>query len=136
MTDSSNPRVKVLVVDDDEDLLEMIGLMLLSNGMKAECLADCRKLYDTLQKDRPHIILMDIFLKYDDGRDICRTLKNDSEYADIPVLLYSASNLNRNDILQCGANDFLHKPFEMETLLRLIRHLAVPNTATAEPEAL
>lgn len=134
--DSSNPRLKVLVVDDDEDLLEMIGLMLMSNGMKAECLADCRKLHDTLQKDRPHIILMDIFLKYDDGRDICRSLKTNGEYADIPVLLYSASNLNRNDILQCGANDFLHKPFEMETLLRLIRQLAVPNTATAEPEAM
>lgn len=128
MIDNSKPRVKILVLDDDEDLLEMIGLMLFTNGMDVECVADCRKLYDSLQKDRPEIILMDIFLKYGDGRDITRTLRTNTEYTDIPILLYSASNLNRDEVLQCGANDFLHKPFEMETLLRLIRQLSVQDT--------
>lgn len=125
MTDSSNPRLKILVVDDDDDLLEMIGLMLLSNGMPATCLADCRKMKEALQTNRPQIILMDIFLKYDDGREICQRLKNNPIYADIPVILYSASNLNKNDVLKCGADEFLNKPFEMDALLKLIRQLAV-----------
>lgn len=124
MTSSANPMLKILVVDDDEDLLEMIGLMLRSNGMIAQCISDCRDLPASLETNRPHIILMDIFLKYDDGREICQDLKSNPIYADIPILLYSASNLNKEDVLECGANDFLSKPFEMEVLLKIIRTLA------------
>lgn len=58
-----------------------------------------------------------------DGRDICKLLKNDPKYKEIPVLMISASRDIRQSAMDAGANDFMEKPFEMDSLLDKVQEL-------------
>ncbi|MFT3704289.1 MAG: response regulator [Agriterribacter sp.] len=116
--------IKVLVVDDDEDLLQMIGIMLRAHKMQPNCVGEAGTVRKIINNSRPDVILMDIFLGNYDGRTICSQLKSDPEFAHIPVILYSAAHLTAESVLESGADEFLHKPFSMNMLVGIIEHLA------------
>ena len=114
------PAVKVLIVDDDEDLLEMVTLMLRANQMQVTGLATATRLLETLQTDPPDLLLMDIFLGDNDGRQICRELKNSGSYPHLPIFLYSAGDISAASINESTADHFFRKPFEMQQLVSRI----------------
>jgi DNA-binding response OmpR family regulator len=116
--------IKVLLVDDDLDLLDMVCLMLVSHNMDAECISDGGSVLPILQNKRPDVLVMDIFLGNHDGRSLCRQVKDRDEYSTLPVLLYSAGNVTRESIKASGANDFISKPFDMTDIIRRITELA------------
>lgn len=116
--------IKVLLVDDDPDLLDMVCLMLVSHNMDAECISDGGDVLTILQRKRPDVLVMDIFLGHHDGRFLCREVKDRVEYSTLPVLLYSAGNVTRESIRASGANDFIAKPFDMADIIRRIIALA------------
>jgi DNA-binding response OmpR family regulator len=118
---------KVLLVDDDVDLLEMVCLMLRTNQLEADCLTKGKEVFASLKSVKPDIVVMDIFLGDSDGRDLCLQIKNEKGYSDIPVLLYSAGNVADTSISDCRADDFLRKPFDMHVLVNRIRSLAGGN---------
>lgn len=113
--------LKVLIVDDDNDLLEMVTLVLRTNGMEVFSLSDHTDFFTTLSNYRPDLIVLDIYLGDADGRELCRQLKNTEEFSDIPVVLYSAGHISSSSIEDCQANDFLQKPFDISVLLKRIR---------------
>ena len=113
--------LKVLVVDDDIDLLEMVTLVLRTQGMDVFSLNDHVDFFSVLSNYRPDLVVLDIYLGEADGRELCRQLKKSKEFSDTPVLLYSAGHISSSSIDECLANDFLQKPFDISMLLKRIR---------------
>lgn len=112
---------KVLVVEDDEDLLQMVTLMLEFHQFEVKSLSTGNDFLNTVIEEKPDMVVMDIFLAGADGRELCKELKSSSALLKTPVLLYSAGNISMDSIKDSGANDFLHKPFDMLELLKRIQ---------------
>ena len=113
---------KVLVVDDDVDLLEMVSLVLTRYNMKVNPLEKCLQFNDTVSSDIPDIVLMDIYLGDCDGRDLCQKFKKSATYPGIPVILYSAGNVTQASVNDSLADDFMAKPFDIQKLVNRINH--------------
>lgn len=115
---------KILVVDDDDDILETIQLILEIGGYEVEALNDAQEIHSTVYEFKPDLILLDIVLGKIDGREVCRQIKYDPKTRQIPILmmsgLYDAKEVSGMDL---GPNDFLPKPFKMDVLLAKIERL-------------
>ncbi|WP_316808445.1 PleD family two-component system response regulator [Pedobacter agri] len=107
---------KILIADDDEGIVDAVTMILEVMGYEVAYTYDGGAVIDAV-KDRPDLILLDIWMSGHDGRDICRQLKGDPQYQEIPILMISASRDIRQSALDAGANDFMEKPFEMDSLL-------------------
>jgi DNA-binding response OmpR family regulator len=116
--------IKVVLVDDDTDLLEMVCLMLETPEISAICLDDCKVVIPALDAESPNVLVMDIFLGECDGRSLCKKVKSIKKYSALPILLYSAGQITEASITESGADDFISKPFEMPVLLNKIHKLA------------
>ena len=113
---------KILIADDDEGIVGAVTMILEVMGYEVEYTYDGGTVIDAV-KNKPDLILLDIWMSGYDGRDICRQLKSDPEYQGIPVLMISASRDIKQSALDAGANDFMEKPFEMDSLLNKVDFL-------------
>ncbi len=113
---------KILVVDDDDDTLDLVGILLPMHGLTVKKLSDGE---DTLMQARifePDLILLDINIKGRDGKEICKELKSyDSPFKNIPVILFSAGSNLEEQITECNADDFIQKPFDLAELVNKIQ---------------
>ncbi|MCG2617411.1 response regulator [Terrimonas sp. NA20] len=112
--------LKVLVLDDDLDLLEMVTLVLRTHGMEVVSVNDHTEFFPVLNRYRPDLIILDIYLQEADGRELCREMKAMDQFSKVPVLLYSAGHISAASIEDCHANGFLQKPFDISNLLKRI----------------
>jgi DNA-binding response OmpR family regulator len=113
---------RILAVDDDNDILEVLQFILEDSGYEVETLSDGRKLMDVIQDRHPDLILLDIMLGNMDGRELCKAIKLSLKTTDIPVILISASHNIAAPLNQGGApNDFIAKPFDINHLLNKIK---------------
>ena len=118
---------RILAVDDNEDILEVIKLILEDFGYEVDTLADGNLLFDKVKETHPDLVLLDVMLGNIDGRELCREMKARLETRDIPVILVSASHqVSERFSLNGGApDDFLAKPFNISDLLeKVASHLA------------
>lgn len=113
-------RKYILVVDDDEGIIEAFKLMLESRDYKVKTSCDADILNKLSKTNLPDLILLDVLLSGVDGRTICKELKSQKETRNIPIIMVSAHPDARKSTLQAGADDFLAKPFEMDTLLSMV----------------
>jgi CheY-like chemotaxis protein len=113
---------KIFIADDDEGIVDATSMMLKAMGYDVASTLNGSSVKAAMQQ-RPDLLLLDIWMSGIDGRDICRELKQDPSTRDIPVLMVSASREIKQSALSCGADDFLAKPFEMDTLLEKIERL-------------
>src|SRR5476651_943230 len=111
---------KILVVDDDIDIVEPISLLLEGEGYAIESTTKGEQTYKKVEEYKPDLILLDILMSGNDGRTICKTLKSNMETKDIPVIMMSAHPGAEKDVKECKANDFIAKTFEIEDLLHTI----------------
>ncbi len=115
---------KILVVDDDPDLLDLLNVGLTEAGYSVITAANGR---DALEQARslPDLIVLDLVLPEMDGFTVCQALKRDRATASIPVLLLSglSSQLSRFAGLECGAMDYVTKPVTLSELLPRIQAL-------------
>ena len=114
---------KVLIVDDNIDLLEMIEVALTEQGFNVFTLIEAKLFFDQVEFLKPDVILLDIFLDGVDGRNLCRQLKSDPSLKHIPVALYSAGHIVNSSILESGANMFISKPFDIMEVGEKLRSL-------------
>jgi len=113
---------KILIADDDEGIVDAVKMILEVMGFNVEFTYDGGTVIDAV-KNKPDLILLDIWMSGHDGRDICKQLKNDPNFKHIPILMISASKDIGQSALDAGANDFMEKPFEMDTLLNRVNQL-------------
>jgi DNA-binding response OmpR family regulator len=114
---------KILVVDDDKDLLEMIEMTLSRLGYHITTLAKGSGFLKVVESIQPDIILLDIYLGDSDGRNLCHQMKLQPPYENIPVILYSAGYVPLSTIEYSKADEFIVKPFEIKQLLEKIKKL-------------
>jgi two-component system alkaline phosphatase synthesis response regulator PhoP len=116
-------KKKVLIVDDEPDIVETIQFMLESEGL--ECLAayDGADALLKARTENPDLILLDIMLPKMDGYKVCRLLKFDEKYKDIPIIMLTAKAQDPDKLIgkETGADEYVCKPFVMDELVRMIR---------------
>jgi len=113
---------RILIADDDEGIVDAVTMILQVMGYEVDFTYDGGAVLDAV-KNKPDLILLDIWMSGHDGRDICKQLKSDPDYKEIPILMISASRDIKQSALDAGANDFMEKPFEMDSLLNKVTHL-------------
>lgn len=113
---------KILVIDDDQDIREIIMMILEEEGFHVTGLHNGSTAVSTIKETQPDLVLLDVQLGDSDGRDICRELKTDDRTYGIPVMMISANHnwLTIQD-KNCQANDFLAKPFDISDLVAHVR---------------
>ena len=114
---------KILVVDDDKDILEMVEMTLSRLGYHITTLAKGSGFLNVVESIQPDIILLDIFLGDADGRTLCHKMKLQPAYENIPVILYSAGHISRSTIEHSKADEFIIKPFDIKQLIEKIKKL-------------
>lgn len=115
---------KILVVDDDDDVLETIQLILEIGGYDVEPLNDAQLIFDRISDFKPDLVLLDVVLGKIDGRVICSQIKGHNETKRIPILMMSGLyDLKEIQSMECAPDDFMQKPFKMDVLLEKIEKL-------------
>lgn len=112
---------KILVVDDDLDILSLVQVILSMNNFTVEAISRWEEISTKIAEFKPDLVLLDVMLGGADGRDICRKLQTQEETKDIPVVLFSANPEMGKYTKDCMAKDFVSKPFEMAQLLKTVR---------------
>jgi CheY-like chemotaxis protein len=114
----------ILVVDDDEGIVEVIQIVLEGEGYTVRTATNGDCLQD-LADNLPDLILLDVLLSGDDGRDICKSLKRNEATKHIPVIMLSAHSDASKVADAGGADGFLEKPFDVDGLIDIVaQHLA------------
>lgn len=114
---------KILIVDDDQDIRELLSLHLTNNGFQVFAAADGTKALDQFKTSLPHLIILDIMMPGLDGYDVCLELR---KLTDVPIIILSAKEQATDKIvgLRLGADDYITKPFNMgELIARVKAHL-------------
>jgi DNA-binding response OmpR family regulator len=116
---------KILVVDDESDLVAMISIRLEASGYKVVAAYDGQEALEKVRQENPDLIVLDIMIPKLDGYKVCRMLKFDEKYKHIPIILFSARAQESDKKLgeQVGANAYITKPFEPKVLLDKIKEL-------------
>lgn len=116
-------KKKILIVDDEVDLVETIRFPLEKEGFTVLVSYDGEDALDQARKEKPDLILLDIMLPKLDGYKVCRLLKFDEQYKHIPILMLTARTQERDRIIgmETGADEYITKPFELEELLEKVR---------------
>lgn len=116
---------KILVVDDEEPILDALAMLLEEEGYVVETTTRGEETRKKIDAFHPDVILLDILLAGSDGRDICRCLKHDGKTKSIPIIMIAAHPHIMKESEQCGADDFLPKPFDIHDLLhKVTQHLS------------
>lgn len=115
---------KILVVDDDDDVLETTQLILEIAGYDVEPLNDAELIFERIDEFEPNLIILDIVLGKIDGRVICSQIKSHEDTKHIPILMMSGLyDLKEVQEMECAPDDFMSKPFKMDILLEKIEKL-------------
>jgi DNA-binding response OmpR family regulator len=128
------PKPKVTIVDDDRDTREMLSFALESEGFEVNAAANGLRLISSLQLKRPDVILMDVNMSWIDGFELCKAVKKNEQFRDIPVVFISG----RGDTedwrrgLEAGAADYLVKPLDLTALIQRLREL-IPSAPAEVP---
>ena len=118
-------KQKILVVDDEEDILELVSYNLSRNGYQVTTVATGEEAIPKTRAETPELLLLDLMLPGLDGLEVCRILKNDEKTAHIPILMLTAKGEEADIVtgLELGADDYVTKPFSPRILLARIRAL-------------
>ena len=112
-------RKRILVVDDEKDLVEMIAYNLRRNGYDALVAETGTDAIDIAMRETPDLIILDLMLPGIDGTEVARRLKGDSRTQNIPIIMLTAKAEETDVVvgLTLGADDYVTKPFSMKILL-------------------
>lgn len=134
-------KKKILIVDDDENIAELISLYLVKECFDTEIAANGEEALKKFKVYQPHLILLDIMLPGIDGYDVCREIRKDS---DVPIIMLSAKGEVFDKVLglKIGADDYMVKPFDsnelvarVQAILRRVTQMEEnPKTAITEPQ--
>ncbi len=114
---------RILVVDDEESILEVVQIVLEGEGYQVQTSMDSSFLH-TISSPLPDVILLDVLLSGEDGREISRRIKANTQLQHIPVIMLSA-HADANKVADMGGADaFLEKPFDVDALIAIVQKYA------------
>jgi two-component system phosphate regulon response regulator PhoB len=127
------PKEKLLVVDDEEDILELVRYNLVREGFLVDCAATGEKALTKAKAESYDLILLDLMLPGIDGLDVARKLKDDAKSRSIPIVMLTAKGEEADIVtgLELGADDYVTKPFSPRVLTARVR--AVLRRKASEP---
>jgi two-component system alkaline phosphatase synthesis response regulator PhoP len=116
-------REKILVVEDENDILEVIQYNLAREGYKVTCTRDGDQGLTRIKRDAPDLVILDLMLPGLDGIEVCRRIKQDPITNGIPVIMVTAKSEESDVILGLGvgADDYLTKPFSPKELVARVK---------------
>src|SRR4051812_22347633 len=116
---------KVLIVEDEHDLIRLIKYNLEKEGFRVSSVTDGSLVMAEIRREEPDLVMLDLMLPGMDGLEICRQVRRHDKYAGIPVLMLTARGGEADRVvgLELGANDYVTKPFSMRELIARIRAL-------------
>ncbi len=116
-------KEKILVVDDEEDILELLRFNLLREGYNVSCAASGEEALRLAQSEIPDLLVQDLMLPGIDGLEVTKILKNDSRTKDIPIVMLTAKGEEADIVtgLELGADDYITKPFSPRVLVARVR---------------
>src|SRR3984893_1212680 len=111
---------RVLVVDDDAALAEMLGIVLRGEGFEPIFVSDGDKAVEVFRESRPDLVLLDLMLPGSDGIDVCRQIRTESG---VPIVMLTAKTDTVDVVLglESGADDYIMKPFKPKALVARVR---------------
>ena len=115
--------IKVLLVEDEEDIREMVHFNLFKERYQVLLASDGQTAVDVATKELPELIVLDVMLPKMDGFQVCERLKNDPQTKKIPIIMLTAKGEEEDVIkgLEVGADDYITKPFSPKVLLARIK---------------
>ncbi|QXV63814.1 response regulator [Mucilaginibacter sp. 21P] len=114
-------RKKVLVIDDDPDILEIISMVLDSSGFDVLTADNGSNVGELVSSFVPDIILLDVMIGNMDGRDICKALKSSAETFKTPIIIISATHgWHTRHEKHCSADHYISKPFDIDELIEQV----------------
>jgi len=118
-------RKRVLIVDDEPDILKTVIFRLKKAGYQIITAEDGETGMELARKEKPDLVLLDVRLPLIDGYEVCQRLKSDDNFKKIPVIFLTASAADEiaDKTKASGANDYIIKPFEPEELLNKVKNI-------------
>jgi DNA-binding response OmpR family regulator len=114
---------KILIVDDNELMIEVMTYILISNGYEVISFNHGENIFNDIRANHPDLVILDALLPGMDGRDICKLIKLNKNTQDLPVIICSGSDDIDESLTQKGApNDVLHKPFDINNLIEKVEY--------------
>jgi two-component system alkaline phosphatase synthesis response regulator PhoP len=119
------PASKVLIADDNPQILELLEAYLEPLGVAVAVAADGEATLAAVERDAPDLLLLDIMMPKRSGFEVCRLLKDDPRYRDIPIIMVTALNEvgDMERARECGGDDFITKPVNKIELVARVQNL-------------
>ena len=129
-------KEKILVVEDEEDIQEVLRYNLEKAGYRTICLEEGETAVDVVRKEMPSLILLDIMLPGIDGLEVCRLIKQEASLRKIPIVMISARGEETDVVvgLEMGADDYITKPFSPRVVMARVKAVLRRDSET-KPDA-
>jgi two-component system alkaline phosphatase synthesis response regulator PhoP len=116
-------KEKILIVDDEKDIVKMLDYNLKKEGFRTALAYDGEDALDLANRDNPDLIILDLMLPGMDGLEVCKTLKKENKTAKIPIIMLTAKTQEADKIvgLELGADDYMTKPFSPRELIARVK---------------
>ncbi len=134
MADNSRPKPKVLAVDDDPQILDLLTVLLAPLKLDITTLSDPLEFWETLERCNPDMLILDLDMPFLSGLELCRGVRSSPRWWELPVLFLSASSDEENlqRLYSVGADDFVPKPFSgPELATRVVNRLVRSSKGSA-----
>jgi two-component system phosphate regulon response regulator PhoB len=131
------PKERILVVDDEEDLQELVSFNLSKEGYRVTCVGSGEDAMREARSNPPDLIVLDLLLPSVDGLEVCKLLKNDSRTKHVPIVMLTAKGEEADMVtgLELGADDYVTKPFSPRVLTARVKAVLRRKQEKPSPEA-
>jgi len=116
-------KIKILLIEDEEDIASLIKLQAELAGYKVHVESDGLNGYLAIEKELPDLVILDIMLPGLNGLDVCRKIKSNPDLKEIPIIMISAKSEELDVVLglELGADDYVAKPFSLKVLFSRVK---------------
>jgi len=117
---------KILLLDDNKDLLLIMQIILKAQGYEVVQACCVEEATQKIKIHNPMLVLMDVFIKEQDGREFCSQLKRETATNNMKIIMMSGIESNNDSLYVIGADDFIQKPFDYNELLEKVQRQMMP----------
>lgn len=130
-------RRKVLLVEDDASLADVVAYNLAQSGYEVEHVVDGRQALEAARRKLPDLVILDLMLPIIDGLEVCRRLRADEATRELPVLMLTAKAEESDELVgfNMGADDYVTKPFSVKVLLERVKAIMRRKQAAQETDS-